>query len=672
MRFGCLLSVSLCAVFFFQMNAARAAQPVLTFEDLRRVVSVRSPQISPDGKQIAYIRSTIDWKADRNPSELMLANVDGSPSRVLTRNRVGVEEPRWSPDGTRLAFLASPEAGKPPQICVMPMNGGDAQQITEAKKGVQSYAWRPDGNALAFVTDDEAPNQKQIDKHLDAVVITDNDYLTRETPQPAHLWLVAANGGAATRLTSGTWSVVKGSAPVWAPDGSKIYYQRQPDPIFAHMASQTTYVYDVASKTNSDLGFGIDAEPKICGRYVAEPAAWHWTLGVLAPRHGTLFLQTDLSERSTAPVSELWNSRGSIDRNVHWFDCSDAAAPAVVSTTDGVRSVLWRMSEKGDVAKVPLGDVDFGSDATVGRDRSIAFVGLRPDRPAEIYYLPPLATTPRQISNENAWISGFAIAKSEKFEWRTDFGATADGVLTYPVHYVAGRKYPLVLDIHGGPVSTSTWNMTGLEGLSLVQILAAHDYFVFRPNYRGSDNLGDAFLQAIVGDMASGPGRDNLAAVAALRATGMIDESRIGVSGWSGGGLQTSWLIGHANFWRVAVMGAAVTDQYEQAVLSDINEAFNQAFFNTLPFTKAGRAAYAAESPLTYVDNVKTPTLILSDTRDQRVPVSQAYMFYHALRDRGVTVKFTVFPRAGHFPTDPVGREMALRAWAGWLEQWLK
>jgi len=119
-------------------------------------------------------------------------------------------------------------------------------------------------------------------------------------------------------------------------------------------------------------------------------------------------------------------------------------------------------------------------------------------------------------------------------------------------------------------------------------------------------------------------------------------------------------------------MGAAVTDQYQQAVLSDINEPFNQAFFNVLPFTPAGRAAYAAESPITYVNNVKTPTLILSDTRDQRVPVSQAYFFYHALRDRGVPVKFTAIPRYGHFATDPVGREITLRAWAGWFDRWMK
>ncbi len=158
-----------------------------------------------------------------------------------------------------------------------------------------------------------------------------------------------------------------------------------------------------------------------------------------------------------------------------------------------------------------------------------------------------------------------------------------------------------------------------------------------------------------------------------MRKTGMIDESRIFVSGWSGGGLQTSWLIGHADFWRAAVTGAGVYDWYEQAVLADINENFAETFFAGLtPFTSAGRAAYDAESPITFVDAVNTPTLILSDTRDQRVPVSQSYVLYHALKEHGVPVQFTAFPRYGHFPTDPVGQESVMRAWTGWIDRWMK
>lgn len=638
---------------------AQTAAPRLTFTDLRRVVFVRSPQLSPDGSRIVYVRSRANWKADRYDSALVLADVRSGSSRTLTHDLTGVSAPQWSADGTRIAFLASRSPRGRAQIFVLPMNGGDAEQITKAPEGVQSFSWRPDGAALAYTTADAAPKAVN---HLDAVVITDQNYLTEAPSQPVHVWVVDAGGVRATRLTSGPWSV--DGKPQWSRDGTAIYYQRQPDAIFAHFVAQTTYVHEVAAKTDRALGLGIDQSPAIStdGAFFA----------VTTPLHGSLYLQNDVTVFSLPDARRAFSSIG-IDRNVHWFGWLPGDKGLAVATSDGVRDVLWIQPRNGAPARLHTGGVDVAPDLSIAKDGGIAFVGSRRDRPNEIYYLAPGSNSAKQITNENAWIDGFASARSVAFPYPTDLGTTAVGVLTYPVGYVPGRKYPLVLDIHGGPVSTSTWTMSGLEGGALVPVLAADGFFVFRPNYRGSDNLGDAFLQAIVGDVTSGPGRDNLAAVAALRATGMIDESRIGVSGWSGGGLQTSWLIGHATFWRAAVSGAAVNDWYQQAVLADINENFAQTFFNgRLPFSKAGKAMYAAESPITYAANVKTPTLILSDTRDQRVPVSQAYTFYHALRDRGVTVRFTAFPRYGHFPTDPVGREQALRAWAGWFERWLR
>ncbi len=164
--------------------------------------------------------------------------VAGGAPRVLTRDKFRVSMPRWSPDGTRIAYLASASEHKPAQIYVLPMDGGDSQQITQAKQGVLSFAWRPDDNALAYVSEDEPANEKQIKHHLDAVVITDEDYLTQTAPQSAHLWLVDADGSHGQRLNSGTWSVVKTSPPVWSPDATRIYYQRQPDPIFAHTVSK--------------------------------------------------------------------------------------------------------------------------------------------------------------------------------------------------------------------------------------------------------------------------------------------------------------------------------------------------------------------------------------------------------------------------------------------------
>lgn len=653
------LALGICAV----VGAHTAASAKgLDYEDLRKIVGVDAPRISPDGTQVVYVRSTINWKENRRDTELVLVGVRTGNARVITRDRIDVSDPQWAPDGTQLAYVAAPERDKPAQLYILPMNGGDSLKVTDASNGVTTYSWRPDSRAIAYVAPNDNPNKKAVDKHLDSVVITDQNYLTRTQTQPSHIWVVNADGSGAVRLTDGIWSVAGDIS--WSPDGKRIYYTRSPDALaLAHLNQQTTWVHDVAAKSDTQLVPGVSVRGVLSHDGTA--------LAVALPRHTFFYLTNDLSIRSTADGHELWNAKA-IDRNIHGFTWLPHDAGLVVETPDGVRNVAWILKPDGTAHKIDLGNVDI-VQADVATDGGIAFIGQRQDHYAEIFYLAPGATVAKALSDNNAWTANYQIAKVEPFEWTTDLGVTAVGVLYYPIGYTAGKKYPLVMDIHGGPISTSTRDLGGIESGELDQVLAARGYFVFRPNYRGSDNLGDAFLMAIVGDMASGPGKDNLAAVDALRKTGMIDESRIFVSGWSGGGLQTSWLVGHATFWRAAVSGAAVNDQYEQAVLSDINEPFNQAFFpNVSPFTPAGRAAYDAESPLTYVDAMKTPLLILSDTRDQRVPVPQSYLLYHALKERGVPVQFTVFPRYGHFPTDPVGHEQVIRAWAGWIERWSK
>lgn len=641
--------------------AGAAALKPLTFEALRGVVRIDAPQISPDGTRVAYIRRVGDYKADVVKTEIELVDVATGRVRALTHDRKGIATIRWSPSGDRLGFIALPGDGKIAQLFSLPMDGGDPLQVTTAKGSVTQFAWKPDGSGFAYTaTDPPAPAKPP--SYVPAFEVTDEHFLTREPSLSVALWTVRSDGAGARRLTRGALSFSSGELS-YTPDGKSILALLQPDAVFAHFTQSKTMRVDAVTGAAAPIvATGVD------GGGPLSPDGTKVALAI--PRHGSLYLHSDLSVRPLAGGSELFNSKG-VDRNVHWAGWLPDGQSLYLATADGVRSVLWRVSADGSSSKVDLGDVDLRGNGSVAADGTLAFVGVTRTNPGDVYILRAGATEPAKLTDENHWLAGYALAKRERIDWVSD-GMSCSGVLTYPIAYDPAKKYPLVLNVHGGPISTSTWDFNRFDS-GLTEMLATRGYLVFEPNYRGSDNAGDAFTQAIVGNVTSGPGRDNLAAVAALEKLGIVDTARIGVGGWSGGGLQTAWLVGHARFWAAAVSGAGVHDWFEQAVLADINEEFGRVLFaGATPWTAVGRKAYTDESPITYADRIVTPLLILSDVGDQRVPITQSFQLYRALHDRGKTVAFKAWPRAGHFPTDPVAVESVLKAWDGWFVRWLK
>ena len=246
-------------------------------------------------------------------------------------------------------------------------------------------------------------------------------------------------------------------------------------------------------------------------------------------------------------------------------------------------------------------------------------------------------------------------------------GFAEDGIVVYPPGFSRDKKYPLVLYIHGGPQEASTASFDFFP-----QLLASHGYLVFEPNYRGSDNLGNKYTRAVMNDAADGPGRDIMAGMAALEKQGFIDESRIGVSGWSYGGFMTSWLIGHYHIWKAAVSGQASDSRADAYNLSDHGVQW-RFMIGGSPWRKETARAYEEQSPITYAGAITTPTLIMHDTGDRRVPITNAYALYHALKDNGVTVKFIAVPVAAHFPYGaPVHESDIYRVWLEWLDKYLK
>jgi dipeptidyl aminopeptidase/acylaminoacyl peptidase len=356
------------------------------------------------------------------------------------------------------------------------------------------------------------------------------------------------------------------------------------------------------------------------------------------------------------------NLTRALDANVSSQWAPDSKALYVVAPK-GTTSVMWLQPLDGPGRQLETGRLGvFGINISTGG--RLAMVGSEPDRPNELYYKETPDAPPQRLTDFNAHIAALELGKQESLRWKGADGFDVDGIVTYPPDYQAGRPYPLVLVIHGGPRGASMSSFG-----SRPQWLASHGWVVFEPNYRGSNNGGNAFQAAIWNDAGAGPGRDVMAGVDLLIKRGIADPARMAVSGWSYGGYMTAWLLGnYPDRWRVGVAGAAVTDHVDQYAFSDIHSGV-ATYYGGSPFTDPKRMqAYRDQAPITYASRIKAPTLVLSDTGDQRVPITESYMLYHALRDNGVETKFIAYPVSGHFPSDPIHQRDVDRRWAEWIK----
>jgi len=657
------------------MSLAAAAPAAIDLPVLRTYVEFKSVRFSPDGKLLLIGVERQNFAANRYEYDLVVADPATRVRRTLASRVLGLAQQDWSPNGASIAFLASSSDGTA-QVFVVPFRGGSPRLLSHAPRDVESFAWRPDGGAIAYQTTEVPPNQKAIRAGLDAFEVGDQDYLSTAKPTPSHLWLQPVSGGPARRLTSGSWSVANGElifpgpeiAPMpffaWSPDGKSIALARMENAYTSDAVGTVTDVLDVRSgamrklTTHTRLEAGGIFSPD--GRHIAYAYARDDDpLGeveiMIAPAGGgdgvdaTRALDVDA-------LYALWVS----DRRV------------IVQAFQGTRCRLFLAADDGSTTRLDTGAVDSEPgimDVTHGG--RIAYGGTEPEHPTEIYYMASPTSPPVRLTDYNAAIAARAQSKVQEISWQGPDGFTETGVLYYPPNFIAGKKYPLVLQIHGGPVEASiaTWHDTDWAGLP--QYMAAHGYLVFSPNYRGSDGQGNAYQLAIFNDAGDGPGRDVMAGVEAVKALGIIDENRMAVSGWSYGGFMTQWLITHYPVWKAAVAGAGPADAFVDYSTSDYN-VLGRFFFGGSPWDSAQlMQAYRDQSPLSYADRVTARTLLISDLYDVRVPVIHSYEFYHALRALHKPVSFVVYPVAEHWPGDPLRSEDIYRRWVAWLDRYL-
>jgi dipeptidyl aminopeptidase/acylaminoacyl peptidase len=639
--------------------AVGAQVRTLAVDDVALDVGVSSPQLSPDSQSVVVVTSRPDYEENRFVRKLALVDVASGAQRELTPQRVAVGGPRWSPAGDAVAFTDTDSDGEQRQIFILPMGGGEARQVTHAERGVGSFEWSADGSHFLFTTTDAPEELEGEERHNRSFEVGYNSYLTQRAPTSTHLWRIAAGGegrgseAKPERLTEGTESI---DGFVVSPDGGVVALSVIPRPHTGEQIYAFIRILDLDSGELRDLPL----DPPV-------------NLGVFSPDGSTLtFSRSRGAEPYFNPAGiflqpvdggAVVDITADIDRNLGggpWFP--DGQSLLLIGT-DLTTQAYWHQPIEGPALRLDLGGIHAASAPVLGSDGTIVFVGRETQRPSELYVMQAGEWAPRRLTDFNDVLASMNLGAVETITWDGPDGFTQNGVLVYPPGFEEGRQYPLVLSIHGGPMGTST------EGFSTFnQIMAAQGWLVFSPNYRGSSTQGKAFQRAVVNDAGDGPGRDVMSGVEALKALGIVDESRIAVSGWSYGGYMTAWLTAHYDGWAVAMAGAAVTDWFDWYSMADMNVWAGFGLGGS-PWLNDNAMNYWRQSPMAYAHQIRTPTLIISNTGDERVTVSQSYKLYHALKDNGVEVKFVVYPVGGHFPSDPVHRRDLRRRWVEWIDQ---
>jgi dipeptidyl aminopeptidase/acylaminoacyl peptidase len=635
--------------------------------DLGSISLVSSPQIAPDGDSVVVVVSRPDYESNTHVSRLVLVDVASGQSRDLTSARPSVHRPRWSPSGEYLAFIANNDTTEDSlaQVFVLPINGGESRVVTSAPRGVASFEWSIDSEEIFFVAAGALGEKPEgPERHNQSFVVTHHDYLARERPPELHAWRIPIQGGNAERINDQTVLVQHGQFSSFSVsgDGSAIVFSGFPAEHPGDFTKMQLYVVDLETGKPRSFTDQLDAiawgEVSPDGRRLA----------VSRPLEGIWIFRSHEIAMADANGGQLESVSSSIDRSLWGAAWMPDSQSLLIGARDGARNSIWHQPLVGAPTRLALGELEpvtsFGPvDLDIGRNGQVAFVATTSQRPAELYWLDTIESAPKALTDFNAAVGALDMSPSEEIRWQTEDGFDANGILTYPPGFDRHKTYPLVLKIHGGPMSGSTKRFDELS-----RLLAARGFVVFEPNYRGSDNLGADFQAAVIHDAGAGPGRDVMAGTEAVIKHVSVDESRIGVSGWSYGGYMTAWLIGcYPDKWRAAVAGAPVSDYVDQYALADLNNVFANGF-DHLPWSPEAQAAWRNQSPIAHIYRATTPTLILCNTGDRRVPITESYKLYHALKDHDVPVQFVAYPLDGHFPADPVHQRDVYRRWIDWFE----
>ena len=664
--------------------AAQAPKRPLKLDDLARFRNVGDPQVSPDGQSVAYTVSTIDAKEDKSSTHIWMVKCDGTNDRQITFSNDSESSPRWSPDGKFLAFTSSRSSGKTgvrgSQVWLLDRSGGEAYQLTELKGRLQGFEWSPDSKRLALLIGDPDPDAPDPSatpapgtppKPPKPIVI--DRYRYKQDVQGyllsgrhTYIYLYDIASRKLDRLTKSKWDE---SSISWSPDGSMIAFMSNhaddPDRDPAaqlYVAEAKSGVTEKQLSTPENRASRTRPEWSPDGKWIAFLEGDEKKFGAYGMEH----LVIAAADGSTPPKRVA--SSEALDRGVSQPRWGEDGKNIYAIVTDDMSAYGARIPVgAGNAVPITEKPIVLGPRHSAG---SCAVVISGDDRhPNEVYSASVVGSKLKfkPLTHQNdALMNELLLGETEEVSFKSKDGTEVHGLLTYPVGYVKGTKVPLLLRIHGGPNGQDQHSFA-IER----QVFAANGYAVLAVNYRGSSGRGQKYSRSIFADWGHYEVEDLQAGVDRVIAMGVADPDRMGVGGWSYGGILTDYMIASDTRFKGATSGAGTaftvafygTDQYIIQYDYEIGPPWNP---------KAWETYVKISYPFLHADRIKTPTLFLGGERDFNVPVQGGQQMYQALRSLGIETQLVIYPNEFHGITRPSYVKDRYERYLAWYDKYVK
>lgn len=646
-----------------------------TVDDIMQVKSVVEEQISPDGSQILYVLSEPNLERNFHSTNLWLINSAAGIPVKLTKDGSRNDSPRWSPDGKNVAFISNRDGGT--QIWLLNLLQNKEVKLSTIQGLVGSLTWSPDGKTIAFLAVEPETEETQQKRQAQGEVIFVEPNLRR-----IQIYLLEVETKQIRQLTKGDFSI---KDLAWSPDNREIAFS-----MWSPQVDDSAFVWYRDAELNKTyinaVSVGSGQIRTIVERKGLDASSPKWS-----PDGKTIaFLSSD--NKPDYSVSNIYlhivpssggaarNISRSFDERISFYEWSSDNQTIYFSAAQKTTNQLFSISTKTErVTPVTSGNRFFGRSFSFSKNfGKVAFPATEPNAPTEVYVSSVTDFNPVKLTDLNPHLKDIAFGQTEVIRWKSSDGIEVEGLLVKPVGYRAGKRYPLLTYVHGGPTGSfkMSFAVQVIPGTVVqmepypVQVLAGQGYAIFMPNPRGSSGYGGKFRKGNIGDFGGGDFRDIMSGVDYLIGQGIADSENLGIMGGSYGGYMAAWAITQTDRFKAASVYSGLKNLISEMGQSNGSGVYGKQFFSTVP-SKA-KQEQEQRSPINFVANIKTPTLLQHGEADSFNPIPQSYEFYNALRVRKVPVEFAIYPRQGHYVTEPKLEVDMLGRNVNWFNRWLK